>query len=72
MGVGNDLIGDVEKSRKHLYYSAIDVEDLSCGGEPGDNNVWGQGRLDAFAAVSLIHIDGFESGNTSAWSTTVP
>ena len=67
-----ELIGDVEAIHRHLDYSAIDVEDLSCGGEPGNNNVWGEGRLDAFAAVSLVLIDGFESGDASAWSSSAP
>jgi hypothetical protein len=31
--------------------AAVDVSDLSCGGTADDNNVWGEGRLDAFAAV---------------------
>ena len=48
-----ELIGDVKTTRRHLDYSAISVSDLTCGGEPSNNNVWGEGRLDAFAAVSL-------------------
>ena len=31
--------------------SAVDTTDLRCGGTPANNNVWGEGRLDAFAAV---------------------
>ena len=30
---------------------AIDTSSLACGGTADDNNVWGEGRLDAFAAV---------------------
>jgi len=47
-----------------LNESAVDVDDLTCGGDSGgeggagngangNNNVWGEGRLDAFAAVEL-------------------
>src|SRR5262249_20937732 len=35
-----------------LDQTAIDTSDLSCGGTAGNNNVWGEGRLDAFAAVN--------------------
>lgn len=45
------LLGDVNTTRGLLDASAVDREDLSCGGTPGDNNVWGEGQLDAFAAV---------------------
>jgi hypothetical protein len=34
-----------------LNSTAIDTSDLTCGGTAADNNVWGEGRLDAFAAV---------------------
>ncbi|MGH3681460.1 MAG: S8 family serine peptidase [Natronosporangium sp.] len=46
------LAGDIEATRELLDDTAIDVENLTCGGTPENNNVWGQGRLDAFAAVS--------------------
>jgi subtilisin family serine protease len=45
------LIGRVGTTRTLLDDSAVDVSDLSCGGTADDNNVWGEGRLDAFAAV---------------------
>ncbi|HEX5749558.1 MAG TPA: carboxypeptidase regulatory-like domain-containing protein [Archangium sp.] len=45
------LVGDVEATRALLDASAVDREDLSCGGTAADNNVWGEGQLDAFAAV---------------------
>jgi subtilisin family serine protease len=67
-----ELISDVETTRRHLDHAAIDVDDLSCGGESGNNNVWGEGRLDAFAAASFTLIDDFESGDTSSWSSSVP
>lgn len=45
------LLGDIGLTRRLLDQSALDVDDLSCGGAIGDNNVWGEGRLDAYAAV---------------------
>jgi subtilisin family serine protease/N-acetylneuraminic acid mutarotase len=45
------LVGDVDGTRELLDQTAIDTEDLSCGGTPEKNNVWGEGRLDAHAAV---------------------
>ncbi len=45
------LIGDVEATRLLLDDTALDTEELSCGGTADDNNVFGEGRLDAFAAV---------------------
>ncbi|MPZ26920.1 MAG: S8 family serine peptidase [Micromonosporaceae bacterium] len=42
---------DIEATRELLDQTAVDVEDLTCGGTAGNNNVWGQGRLDAYAAV---------------------
>ncbi|GMT99913.1 hypothetical protein KH5H1_40330 [Corallococcus caeni] len=47
------LMGDVAATRALLDATAVDREDLSCGGAPGDNNVWGEGTLDAFRAVEL-------------------
>jgi hypothetical protein len=45
------LVGDVGNTRTLLDETAIDVSDLSCGGTAADNNVWGEGRLDAYTAV---------------------
>src|SRR6266545_619637 len=45
------LMGDIGLTRQLLDDTAVDTEDLSCGGTADDNNVWGEGRLDAFAAV---------------------
>lgn len=45
------LVGDIEGTRALLNDTAIDVENLSCGGTADDNNVWGEGRLDALALV---------------------
>jgi len=46
------LRGDVAATRQLLDDGAIDVNDTSCGGTADDNNVWGEGRLDAYASVS--------------------
>jgi subtilisin family serine protease len=44
---------DIAGTRELLDETAIDTGDTSCGGTPGDNNVFGQGRLDAYGAVRL-------------------
>ncbi|MFF5289573.1 carboxypeptidase regulatory-like domain-containing protein [Paractinoplanes globisporus] len=45
------LIGDIAATRQVLDGSAVDVADTSCGGTATDNQVWGQGKLDVYAAV---------------------
>jgi subtilisin family serine protease len=45
------LRGDINGLRNILNTTATDKSDLSCGGSAGNNNVYGQGRLNAFAAV---------------------
>ena len=45
------VVGDVEATRTLLDDSAIDTEDLQCGGTADDNNVFGEGRLDAYALI---------------------
>ncbi|WP_406429909.1 S8 family serine peptidase [Streptomyces sp. NBC_01589] len=45
------LIGDIDATRAALNDSARDVDDTHCGGTADANNVWGEGKLDAFAAV---------------------
>ncbi|SDH34786.1 Serine protease, subtilisin family [Sinosporangium album] len=45
------LRGDVAATRALLDRTAVDVDDTSCGGTPAKNNVWGEGRLDAYTAV---------------------
>jgi subtilisin family serine protease/N-acetylneuraminic acid mutarotase len=42
---------DVASTRQLLDQSAIDTPDLTCGGTADDNNMYGEGRLDALAAV---------------------
>jgi subtilisin family serine protease len=45
------IVGDINATRALLDAGALDTEDLSCGGTTADNNVWGEGRLDAYASV---------------------
>ncbi|MFG1702044.1 S8 family serine peptidase [Nonomuraea sp. M3C6] len=45
------LRGDVEATRALLDGTAADVDNTTCGGTAADNFVWGEGRLDAYAAV---------------------
>jgi subtilisin family serine protease len=44
--------GDIAGTRAIIDQTAIDASNLTCGGTPGNNNVYGEGRLDAFAAVT--------------------
>lgn len=46
------LVGDVSRTRALLDTTAVDVADTSCGGTAANNNVYGEGRLDAAAAVA--------------------
>jgi subtilisin family serine protease len=46
------LVGDIAQTEAILNQTAVDTSDLSCGGTPGNNNVWGEGKLDALAAVT--------------------
>jgi subtilisin family serine protease len=45
------LVGDVAVTRALLDQTAVDTPDWACGGFDQNNNVWGEGRLDAAAAV---------------------
>jgi subtilisin family serine protease len=45
------LVRDIAATRAILDATATDVSDTSCGGTAADNNVWGEGRLNALAAV---------------------
>jgi subtilisin family serine protease len=43
---------NIAATKQVLDDTAIDVANAQCGGTTDDNNVWGEGRLDAFAAVT--------------------
>ncbi|MDQ3579376.1 MAG: carboxypeptidase regulatory-like domain-containing protein, partial [Actinomycetota bacterium] len=45
------LVGDIAQTEALLDNTSTDVNDLACGGTADDNHVWGEGKLDAFAAV---------------------
>jgi subtilisin family serine protease len=65
---------DIAGTEAILDQTAVDTSDLSCGGTAGDNNVWGEGRLDAFAAVSNSPIGptGVLTGTVSDASNNAP
>ncbi|MGK5742996.1 S8 family serine peptidase [Micromonospora sp. URMC 103] len=46
-----NLVGDIPATTALLDQVAVDVNDTSCGGTPANNNVWGQGKLDIYAAI---------------------
>src|SRR5699024_7080893 len=50
------LVGDIEGTRALLDGTAIDTENLMCGGTADDNNVFGEGRLDAMALIEAAPI----------------
>ncbi|WBB67587.1 S8 family serine peptidase [Micromonospora sp. WMMD812] len=60
------LVGDVNATRALLENSAVDKEDLQCGGTADDNNVYGEGRLDALALLNSAPI-----GDTGTLAGTV-
>jgi hypothetical protein len=45
------LLGDITTTRTLLDQTAIDTNDTFCGGTAAKNNVWGEGKLNALAAV---------------------
>ncbi|WBB68530.1 S8 family serine peptidase [Micromonospora sp. WMMD812] len=60
------LVGEVDATRGLLDNAAIDTSDDQCGGTPDDNNVWGEGRLDALALLNAAPI-----GDTGTLAGTV-
>ncbi|PSL08287.1 subtilisin family serine protease [Haloactinopolyspora alba] len=60
------LIGDVDGTRTLLNETAIDTADDQCGGTPENNNVWGEGKLDALALL-----DAAPTGDTGTLAGTV-
>ncbi|WP_068921511.1 S8 family serine peptidase [Planobispora rosea] len=68
------LQGDIAATRALLDRSAIDVDDTRCGGTAADNNVWGEGRLDAFASVQAAPDDplGTLTGTVTSGGSPVP
>ncbi len=75
------LAGDINPLEDHIRATALQVVDgnePSCGGIPPNvfpNNNYGSGSIRAALPspnVCALFGDGFESGDTSAWSLTVP
>lgn len=52
------LLGDIPATKALLDGSAIDNPDDECGGTDADNNVFGEGRLDALALVQASPTEG--------------
>ncbi|WP_328904085.1 S8 family serine peptidase [Streptomyces sp. NBC_00441] len=46
--------GDVAATERLLDRTAHDVDDTTCGGSTANNNVYGEGRLDAYEAVASV------------------
>lgn len=68
------LVGDITQTSAILNQTAIDTSDLTCGGTAENNNVWGEGKLDAFAAVSQSPIGpvGVLEGTVTDSATLAP
>ena len=69
-----DLIGDFDGATSSLRTTALDIIDPSCGGDDdGDpNNVYGEGRIDALAAVNLVATGGTVIGVVTDAGTGSP
>jgi len=71
--VAPSMLGQIESTRQLLDNTAVDTEDLQCGGTLDDNNVWGEGRLDAFLAVDRSdRVAGTLTGIVTDASTNSP
>lgn len=51
------LVGDIAATEALLDDSAIDADTLDCGGSVDDNHISGEGKLDAFVAVTAAQRD---------------
>lgn len=60
------MVGEVDATRALLDNTAIDSADAQCGGTADDNNVFGEGRLDALALLNAAPI-----GDTGTLAGTV-
>ncbi|NND02817.1 MAG: S8 family serine peptidase, partial [Acidimicrobiia bacterium] len=74
LSAASDLIGDVDSATQSMAATAMDIIDMSCGGDAdGDpNNVYGDGRIDAQAAVALVATGGTLVGTVSDAETGDP
>jgi serine protease AprX len=71
-----DLAGNADTIEEIIEQTAFPLtSSQGCGGiGPSEvpNNVFGWGRIDAYAAVFQLFRDGFENGDLGAWSQTAP
>jgi subtilisin family serine protease len=58
-----DLIGDIDATEHVITSTATCLSDLTCGGEDCHNNVYGWGRIDAYAAVGTVASIGYLDGH---------
>ncbi|MFG1660064.1 S8 family serine peptidase [Micromonospora chersina] len=68
------LVGDVAATRALLDNTAVDKADTQCGGSTDDNNVYGEGRLDALALLNAAPIgdNGTLAGKVTDAGTGAP
>ncbi|GAA1160875.1 cell wall-binding repeat-containing protein [Ornithinicoccus hortensis] len=68
------LVGDIELTKELLDGTAIDNPNDQCGGTDADNNVFGEGRLDALALLTAAPIadSGTVEGTVTDASTGDP
>ncbi|MFE9959667.1 S8 family serine peptidase [Micromonospora sp. NPDC005299] len=68
------LVGDVPATRALLNDTAVDKADTQCGGTTDDNNVYGEGRLDALALLNAAPIgdNGTLAGKVTDSATGAP
>ncbi len=64
--ISPELRGDIARTEALLDQTATDVDNTTCGGTAADNNVWGEGKLNALAAVTAA-----PKGPTGTLSGTV-
>lgn len=69
-----ELFGDIDGATSAVRATALDIVDLECGGEEGGdpNNIYGDGRIDAFAAVQLVATGGTLTGTVTDAGTGAP
>ncbi len=69
-----DLVGDIDGTRALLDQTAVDTPDDQCGGTDADNNVFGEGRLDALALLEAAPVGdtGRLEGTVTDASTSDP
>ncbi|MFU8874561.1 S8 family serine peptidase [Micromonospora sp. SL4-19] len=60
------LVGDINATRALLNTTAVDKADSQCGGTAANNNVYGEGRLDALALLNAAPI-----GDTGTLAGTI-